>query len=335
MKSWLLLMAGLEMRIEQRNWKSAARVATNLSELSLTLGDVHLGDDEARKSVDYANRSGDEYLRILSRTTLAGALHQSGQSGEAASLFTEAEQMQAKSQQTLPPLYSLREFQYCDLLLSPWECSAWQSTTHSPARPDSGSAAATLDEIEQRATQTLAWAVQARAGLIDFALNHLTLARVTLYRSRLEQRPLPDSDDAESHIAHAIRGLRESGQQDELPRGLLTLAWYQHEHGNNAAARETLCEAEQIADRGPMPLHLADIHLHCARLFHDKEELILAEKLINKHHYERRRNELNDAKNAIESILLYFASSFVGCGTTCLSCRNRNPPRSMIAAPVQ
>ena len=59
-----------------------------------------------------------------------------------------------------------------------------------------------------------------------------------------------------------------------------------------------LAEAQQIAERGPMPLYLADVHLHRARLFQDRDELARARTLIDKHQYGRRREELEDAEAA-------------------------------------
>lgn len=47
-----------------------------------------------------------------------------------------------------------------------------------------------------------------------------------------------------------------------------------------------------------MPLHLADVHLHRARLFGDRAELAQAAALIRKHHYGRRFAELADAEEA-------------------------------------
>jgi len=38
--------------------------------------------------------------------------------------------------------------------------------------------------------------------------------------------------------------------------------------GTQQVFRSDLDEAWEIAERGPMPLSLADIHLHRARLFH-------------------------------------------------------------------
>jgi hypothetical protein len=60
-----------------------------------------------------------------------------------------------------------------------------------------------------------------------------------------------------------------------------------------------LNEAETIAARGPMPLYLADVHLHRARLFGDRDELTKARTLIDRHQYGRRREELADAAAAL------------------------------------
>lgn len=69
-----------------------------------------------------------------------------------------------------------------------------------------------------------------------------------------------------------------------------------------------LNEAREIAERGPMRLYMADIHLYRARLFHrvkpypwtsPQEDLAAAEKLIKECGYHRRDEELADAKRAI------------------------------------
>ncbi len=51
-----------------------------------------------------------------------------------------------------------------------------------------------------------------------------------------------------------------------------------------------------------MPLHLADIHLHRARLFADRAELNQARALIQKHGYDRRLPELHDAEAALPAL---------------------------------
>jgi len=111
----------------------------------------------------------------------------------------------------------------------------------------------------------------------------------------------------------------------ELPRSLLTRAWLRFLTGARTgpgSAQEDLDEAWEIAERGPMKLLLADIHLHRARLFGRPKDfgelsraakgemlkypwespaadLAAAEKLINDCGYHRRDEELADAKLAI------------------------------------
>ncbi|MCP4695171.1 MAG: tetratricopeptide repeat protein, partial [Desulfobacterales bacterium] len=88
------MQAGLDAHINQENWVEAAKDAGNLSELYLTLGDVKQAVDYARRSVDFADQSGDAFWKEAARTTLADALHQAGDLPEAERLFQEAEAMQ-------------------------------------------------------------------------------------------------------------------------------------------------------------------------------------------------------------------------------------------------
>ena len=53
-----------------------------------------------------------------------------------------------------------------------------------------------------------------------------------------------------------------------------------------------------LSDVCPMPLFLADIHLYRARLFGDPSALAEARRLIEKHGYGRRLEELADAEEA-------------------------------------
>ena len=133
------------------------------------------------------------------------------------------------------------------------------------------------------------------AILLDIALDHLTLARVGLVRAMLAHpRRQPGFDLP--HVATAVNGLRKAGQVDRLPAGLLTAALYHFVRGDAASALAHLDRAQEIAERGPMPLYLADVHLHRARLFCDKAELAKAAKLIRDLGYGRRYDELADAE---------------------------------------
>jgi len=296
------MRASLEMAIQQKDWKNAAIYAGNLSDLELTLGRLTDAVADARQSITHADQSGDAGQRMSTRTAAADALHQSGRRAEAGALFAEAERMQKEDQPQFDLLYSLQGFQYCDWLLAPAERAAWQAVLRGASVPPVveplglDGHAKICAEVERRAATTLGW-VTSQEWLLTIALDHLTLARVGLIRAILAH-PLPQPTRDLPHVAAAVNGLRDAGTTDELPKGLLTAALYHFVRGDAASARADLDQAREIAERGSMPLYLADIHLHRARLFRDHAELAKASALIEKHGYGRRNEELDDAEAA-------------------------------------
>jgi tetratricopeptide (TPR) repeat protein len=343
-----------ERYARDENWKAAAITFSNLSELDVRLGRVEEAVANARRSIEFADRSGDAFQRMVNRTAAADALHQSGEREEARRLFEQAEALQRERQPQFDLLYSLAGFCYCDLILVPAERAAWQtvlgcrasvlecgsrlplsapgqdpapevsaadqsarglaqSKTLSAAEAASLTSLAALADAERRATQSLPVA-ELNHWLLDIALDHLTLARVALYRALLEPIPPPSFDLR--HATAALDGLRKAGEVFHLPRALLTAALHAHLRGDAAAASRALAEAQQIAERGPMPLFLADVHLHRARLagsvkdegrrkkdypgIDPKAELAKARALIEKHGYGRRKEELADAEAAFQ-----------------------------------
>lgn len=188
----------------------------------------------------------------------------------------------------------MRGFQYCDFLLSDAERIAWQ---YLPVIKHTTSVTISCDAVIERSLQTLEWGKQNRLSLLDIALNHLTLARATIYKA-CAVSSIPQA--THNHIAAAVDGLRASGEMDELPHGLLTRAWIRFLSGDETGCREDLDEAWEIAERGPMPLFQADILLYHARLFRDRAALAEARRLIEKHGYHRRDEELADAEAAAE-----------------------------------
>ncbi|MEM9605328.1 MAG: hypothetical protein AAGA11_20870 [Pseudomonadota bacterium] len=293
------MQAGLDWVVQQESWNQAARAAGNLSELQLTLGHVPDAVTAARQAVSHADQSGEVFERTALRTTAADALHQSGERNEAGTLFAEAEGMQQKRQPQYDLLYSQRGFQYCDWLLAPAEHAAWQQLLDQSGAGALAQHAETLAEVERRATTTLGWAIKNNASLLDIALDHLTLARVRLIRAILANSlPQPTLDLPQ--VAQAANGLRASGHADDLPRGLLTAALYHAVRGEHDLADKHLKEAQLIAERGPMPLFLADTHLTRARLFRDRDALDKAATLIRDHSYGRRLPELTDAEAALK-----------------------------------
>jgi tetratricopeptide (TPR) repeat protein len=362
------MRAGLEMRVKQGVWKSTAIIASNLSELELTLGEVAGAVADAEQSVTYADRSGDAFVRMAFRATHGDALHQAGRRAEAEARFREAEHVQAERQPDYPLLYSLPGFQYCDLLLTEAERAAWQTMLEcgdlsplsagdlSPSkanqraeaneRPMRGSAgptnrpgeesgdksphSKTLRAVSERGEKALQLVLNGSRSLLDIALNHLTLGCATLYAAVLSSDSpssfvVAPGDEVHSSgtvstrsastsdLESAVSGLRRAGTAHELPRGLLTRAWARFvtdARTGPESAQADLDEAWEIAERGPMRLHMADIHLYRARLFHamtpypwtsPQEDLAAARKLIEQCGYWRRKEELEDAEAAAKN----------------------------------
>ena len=317
------MRAGLDMGVTQGNWKEAAIRASNLSELELTLGDVVGAVEDAEQSVTYAGRGGDadweNYIRT--RTTHADALYQAGRRAEAETYFREAEQKQAEVQPAYPLVYSMGGFRYCELLLTEAERAAWRQCLSLNVQLSMCGPLDTFRAVSERAATTLDWWTNhfTNASLLDIALDHLTLARTATYAAILAKFEIRNP---QTEIELAVAGLRRSGQLGHLPRAILTRAWSffteaaAHKlHGRELAAMECLSRAQgdldeawEIAERGPMPLFLADIHLHRARLFFreanypwesPQKDLAEARRLTEKHGYWRRKEELEDAELAI------------------------------------
>ncbi|WP_171982122.1 DUF4062 domain-containing protein [Aquaspirillum sp. LM1] len=284
------MRVGAQMWVKQTDWKNAAANYSNLSQLQLSLGDIAQAVADAECSVDYADRSGDAFQRMARRTTLAGARHQQGEQA-ARNGFAEAEAMQAERQPKYPLLYSMQGFRYGELLLAEAERAAWGG----PAVEEGSEGCA---EVAKRGRKMFEWRVSGDP-LLDIALDHLTLARCALYADRLHgRRP---GDEAQQHTDAAVAGLGQAGEQEFIVHGLLTRAWLRHSLNDLPGTQADLAEAQRIAERGGMKLHLADIALTRARLFNDKAELIKARKLIEACGYGRRRGELEDAEARLNS----------------------------------
>jgi tetratricopeptide (TPR) repeat protein len=312
------MRAGFVNFVNGEHWMSAAGVALNLSGLELTLGEVAAAVKDAEQSVAYADRSGDALFKVGARATRADALHQTGRRAEAETCFREAEQMQAELRPQYPLLGSFVIFLYCNLLLA--EAEREVGKARGGAKQEA--LLAKCRAVSERAAQALKIAERNHRPL-DIALVHLTLGRTALYAAILDScsrreksapPPLasqPGLASAATEIDQAVSGLRLAGQQQYLPRGLLTRAWLRSLTGpatGTDSARSDLDEAWEIAERGPMPLFLADIHLYRARLFHHANpypwqsphhDLAEARRLIFKHGYLRRQEELEDAEAAL------------------------------------
>lgn len=231
-----------------------------------------------------------------------------------------------------------------------------QDSGKSGERAESGEELAqALRAVSGRAAQTLQWAEQNNAALLTIALDHLTLGRAALYAAILEGSSPTACHASIQHAVDGLRrsGNMDDLPRGLLTRAWLRMVvgWGEAcepqrlgqardghvgaanagvrasppacgqgisngSHPDHEGAKADLDEAMEIAERGPMPLHMADIYLHRARLFFDatpypwknpdtnprsaKDDLAEARRLIEKHGYWRRKEELEDAEAAVK-----------------------------------
>ena len=331
------MRAGLDISLKQKNWRGSS----SGSELDLALGEVATAISNARKSIAYGKRccrnrrigcvsvNGDDpWLSMIGLlATHADALHQAGRRAEAQTQFQRAEELQTKHHY-YPLLHSTNGFKYCDLLLSRIEWAAWEPVLNARRGPWIPIPSYLCQSVLERATTTLEWVEAVPSDILSNALEHLTLARAVLYAAMLKIRDKrgPTGEHAvvrsdalrlrmftsppeiSQHLEASVNLFRSSARYDYVPCALVTRAWLFFLGRDTKGALADLDEAWDLAARGPMRLHMADIHLYRVRLFFrekyypwksPEDDLAAAERLINECHYHRRDGELADAKHAI------------------------------------
>ena len=95
---------------------------------------------------------------------------------------------------------------------------------------------------------------------------------------------------------------------DYLPRGLLACAELRRVRGDYQRARTDLAEAQRLAERGAMGLHLADCHLEWARLHlaqgdptRAREHWATAKAMIERMGYHRRDGEVAEIEEQLKA----------------------------------
>ena len=302
---------GLKSDVERNDWGNAATAASNLSEMDLLLGDMSHALEHAQDSIRFADRTEDSFTRMSSRAAYADALHAAGRRDEAEELFKDMERRQ-KVEVALKyeVLFSLRGYSYCEFLLDAAQRAAWAITTgvHRELGPTERASCA---QVESRASQMLTIA-QENEWLTDIGLANLMDGICKLCAGILDGPTSPSGRASLQRARHwlntGLNGLRNDGEARYVALAVLPNAWLRFLEGDSSGARADLDEAWDIAERGPMRLRMADIHLYRARLFFRKKaypwtspqaDLAAAEKLINDCGYHRRDEELADARRAI------------------------------------
>jgi tetratricopeptide (TPR) repeat protein len=156
--------------------------------------------------------------------------------------------------------------------------------------------------VLRRAEGALEIVLQGSRNLLDIALNHLSLGRAYLLRAQQASEVSEDLGSLEQaayHLNRAVDGLRQSGNQDEVPRGLLARAALHRVQGQYDDAQRDLEEALAIATRSSMRPYEADCHLEYARLHlaqgqkaQARRHLDEARAMIEEMGYHRRDEEV-------------------------------------------
>jgi CHAT domain len=245
-----LQRAGLQMQKGAKDWRNAAISAANLSQAELLVGEVVAAISTAERSVAYADRSGNEFEMMICCSTRADAMHAAGRRDEAERLFADAEHRQKKEQPEYPLLYPMQGYRFGDLLLAKGERTA----------------------ARDRVGYTLEWA-KSQNFLPDIALGTLTLGRAYLgfalekvALQRTEASVENDARTAHARLDEAVDGLRAAAILEYVPSGHLARAAFRRSVGDWDGAARDLDEVAEIAEPGPMRLHLCDMALERARL---------------------------------------------------------------------
>lgn len=291
------LQRGLQIALAQSDASHASTRSANFSEIQMLLGCLDDAIDLAKLGVDCAQKTKNPEWLCWRLATVAACYHQRGEIGAAYDWFAMSETIQKSYQPENEFLYSSRGYQYCELLLSYAEIVVWRTLLGLELGADYD-LRSICEDVRSRATFALKLAVK-HGWTLFLGLDRLTLARANALIV-MANKERNHSDLIGDHL-NALAVLRQSGSIEHLPQCLLALAQVRTLIGGSddiESALFNLDEAQQIAERGPMPLYLADVHLHRARLFHDKAELHRARALIEKHGYWRRKEELEDAEAA-------------------------------------
>jgi len=342
------LRASVDLAESQKDWANAAIGVKNLSELELMLGQSEAlrnadqsvvfanrsGDADLEVIMGSTHADG---LHQSGRRTQSEALFREAESLQARRPQTFPKLFSVAGFQYCDLLLTGPE-------LAAWQTLLAKSRPKDvPA--DNGTMAATsvisCRVTFERAAQTRTIAKRENR-LLDIALDDLTLGRAALYEFVLQSRvsrgesaqtspssPLGMRSEktigltsVATSLDVALNELRRAASHQYLPLGLFSRAWCSVAKANllrqldqerqavdcETSARRDLDEAWEIAERGPMPLFLADTLLHRARLFRavtpypwisPQADLVEARRLIEKHGYWRRKEELEDAEAAM------------------------------------
>ena len=287
-------------------WITATFNACNISELYLRHGEIAEAIRMARIASAHADASRLSLMMAYSRSTLAEALYNAGQTIEAKTLSIDAKALQSDAHyaednwlthRTRSYVGSLIHYRVSDFLLA------------------NGFVSAVIDD--EQSSKNAAW--NEDTNPLSFALANLCLGRAyTMLSVRASQLSNRHLALGQRHIEAAVEGLHRAGDDIYLPLGLLARGSFRRARGEFDHAAADLYETHEIAERGEMRLYLTDYHLESARLLLARtaagaeaagsqamcaqagEHYAAAKKLIEDTGYKRRLPELEAIRACLD-----------------------------------
>jgi tetratricopeptide (TPR) repeat protein len=284
-----------------KSWWMASAGSYYLSVCHKTLGNLSGARGMARKSVEYANTSGDPYWLIGTYATLGHCLHQEGLFQEAKAAFEASEKAMCRVVPEIKMLHSVWSYWYCELLL------------------DFGN----FHEAKERGAYALKCAPeQPRASqgeLLDNSVSELAIARAMFFAER--QSGSSHLEESEQYFKKAFESLRSVNHQWLMPEALLARAEHHYWSGRYTQAAEDLQEIQALVERDGLKLHEADWRIASAMFsIHQKDtgaahrHLDAAEEDIATMGYHRRdvqvlllRAKLSHIENRMDDALNYLS----------------------------
>ena len=218
-------------------WQNAAISASNLSEVQLIAGQVVAAVVSGEVSVLYAQRAHSKDYHVIHLTTLGEALFAKAEIEEAEKKFREAERLLGDS------LGSLQGYRYMDFLL---ERADWEQVTKISSRM--------LQQSKLPQDVAVAMLAIARARMGNLASNTEGPDAKLLF------------EDVEKMLSGALENFYADAFMDRIALGFLVRSRFHRLCGEWGSALSDLAEAEELANSGPMRLHLVEIATERARV---------------------------------------------------------------------
>jgi tetratricopeptide (TPR) repeat protein len=324
-ESSLIFPKAVSTHVAAGKWGSAAAAARLSSDLYRELGRLDQAQQLAEQAIHYARQEAGSdqtqtgILRICMNTAWLGLVHYlRGEAAVADGLLKEAEHIEKSINRDACFLTSFPGWCFCERLMEQakddFKLKQVELTEPLVSR---------INNLQERASFVRRIG-ESQNRLLDVAQAELILGQLLVLKHLLNESV--SKCEALSVLKGAVCKLRRSGQLHHVAYGLVRRAEMNGLLTQYDAAQADLDEAWEIAERGPMRLHMADILLTRCRLFGmpgaeaekgdggrkypwdknldgsfrgPKDDLAEARKLIERCGYWRRKEELEDAERAL------------------------------------